>query len=114
MKHLTSKLSSIKAIPEHQEIQKQLDYANKKKQQQRDKKNRQIDAENLVLYNRLTRCQPTYKYNDWVSEHDVRERYLNRIARQPLILHHNPTKERTRQNLLATSRGEINPLKEFR
>ena len=101
-------------MPEHQEIQKKLDYFNRKKQDERDKKNKKIDNENLELYNRLTKCQPTYKYNDWVEQHDQREQYLSRIIKKPMRLHHNPSPERIRLNVIASAREEINPLKEYK
>lgn len=39
----------------------------------------------MVIYNRLTNMQPTYKYNQWVAQNETREQYLQRILKQPKV-----------------------------
>ena len=44
-----------------------LSTANLAKKQNREKRQREMDANNMVIYNRLTNMQPTYKVNEWTS-----------------------------------------------
>ena len=67
MKKLQQKVNNIRSIPEHMEVKNMLSTANLAKKQNREKRQREMDANNMVIYNRLTNMQPTYKVNEWTS-----------------------------------------------